>query len=137
MVRFAVAVRKPSLTCSPIVLSPVEIEQLAEISAFTVPLVLVMLEIVRPVGTVVAVTVRLPALLSPSLTVAIVVFAAAEPCRRALPTGVMVGAVFGLHGEVQTGVSVVMLSVQPPAIVPASPRPPSSTYRLHVPLGFV
>ena len=137
MLRFAVAVRKPSLTCRTIVLLPVEIEQLAAMSAFTVPLVLVMLEIVRPVGTVVAVTVRLPALLSASLTVAMVVLAAADPCTRALPTGVMDGAVFGLHGEVQTGVSVVILSVQPPAIVPESPVAPSSTYRLQVPFGFV
>src|SRR5205807_6863420 len=103
MLRFAVAVRKPSLTCRTIVLLPVEIEQLAAMSAFTVPLVLVMLEIVRPVGTVVAETVRVPALLSASLTVAMVVFTAADPCCRALPWGVIVGAVFGLHGEVQTG----------------------------------
>jgi len=61
------------------VLLPVEIVQLAAMSALTVPLVLTMLEMVRPVGTLVAVTVRLPAGLSASLTVAMTVLAAADP----------------------------------------------------------
>src|SRR5438552_13713156 len=121
MVRFAVAVSEPSDTCRTMMLLPMLAEQMAAMVAVMVPLVLMMLEMVRPAGTVWAVTTRLPALLSASLTVAMFEVEAAVPCRRALPTGAMLGAVFGGHGEVQTGVSVVMLSVQPPDIVPESP----------------
>src|SRR5215470_4155257 len=87
MIRLPVEVSEPSLTCRTMVLAPVVMEQLAAISAFTVPLVLTMLEIVRPGGTLMAVTVRLPAGLSGSLTVAMVVLNRAEPCCRKLGVG--------------------------------------------------
>src|SRR6476646_7718085 len=77
-------------------------------SAVTVPLVLTMLEMVSPDGTVVAVTFRLPGVLSASLTVAMVVLAAAVPCRRELPTVEMVGDVFTVAVAVAVGVNVAV-----------------------------
>src|SRR4051812_20788757 len=105
MPRLALVVSAPSETCSAMVLLTVEIEQLAAMSALIVPLLLVMLAIDRPGGAS-AVTIRLPAVLSASLTVATVVFAAALPCRRALPWGVIEGAVFGVGLGVGVGVGV-------------------------------
>lgn len=84
-IRFAFAVKEPSETCSTIVLSPVVAAQSAAMSAVIVPPVLTMLVTVRPVGTVVAVTVKLPAAVSLSLTVAICELLAAMPCCRDKP----------------------------------------------------
>jgi hypothetical protein len=72
-----------------------------------------MLEIVTLLGTVVAVTVRVPALLSASLTVAIVEFAAGDPCLRPVPTfeGVIVGAVLVLRTWSEKLASVVALQL--------------------------
>ena len=87
--------RLPSLALSVIALAPNVAVQAATRFAVTVPLVLVMAETVKPAGTVGAVTTKLPALDSKSLTTATVLLVAAEPCCRLRPTaGVMVGAVF-------------------------------------------
>src|SRR3954470_10289130 len=96
MTRFALVVRAPSETWSTMVLLPMAAAQLAVILAFIVPPLFVTLEIVRPEGTVGAVTVRLPGLLCASFTVAMVELEAAVPCCRDKPAaGVMEGAVFG------------------------------------------
>src|SRR5438445_445866 len=65
-----------------LVLAPTVAVQLAATLAVIVPLVLVMLVTLRPVGTVVAVTVKLPAAVSTSLTVAMVETVPALPCCR-------------------------------------------------------
>src|SRR5690242_5754339 len=71
-VRLAVLVRlSPSVTVSGTEFGPVVAAQVAATSAVTVPVVLVMLVTVMPLGGL-AVTVRLPAGVSTSLTVAIV-----------------------------------------------------------------
>ena len=72
-VRFAVAVPlKLSCTWNVITYEPIAITLSAAMFADTVPPVLVIAETVRPAGTTVAVTVRLPAASSASLTVATV-----------------------------------------------------------------
>ena len=64
-------------------LLPMAAAQLAATSAVIVPPVLTMFVTVMPAGTVMAVTVKLPAAVSASLTVAMVELMAALPCWRA------------------------------------------------------
>src|SRR6185295_1852893 len=91
-VRLAELVSGPSDVCRTMVLAPVAAVQPAAMFAVIVPLVLTMFEIVRPSGTVVAVTTRLPAAMWSSLTVAMVELEAAEPCCRVMgEAGLMVG----------------------------------------------
>ena len=85
----------PSLTLKPTELAPTLAEQLAARLALTAPAALTRLLSVKPAGTLGAVTVRLPGLDCASVTVAIVLLLAAEPCWRVTPVaGVSVGAVF-------------------------------------------
>ena len=136
--------------------------QLAATFALIVPFVFTMSEIVMPSGTVMAVTVRLPGLVSASLTVATVELKAAVPWLRAIPTGAMLGVVFGVGVGVAVGTGVgvgvgvgvaqlvlqtaiavsieplvVRLRVQPPAIVPELPVCASCTYKLQTLPGSV
>src|SRR5213593_2217073 len=96
-VRLSVALRPPlSVTVNATMLLPREAEQLAATVAVTVPLVLVMPVTERPAGTLVAVTVRLPARSCASLTVAIVETVPAAPCWREMVAPLMAGGLLAV-----------------------------------------
>jgi hypothetical protein len=125
----AVAVAVPSLTCRVKValVAPVA----ATISAVIVPLELTMFEIVTPFAglAVVTVTVRLPADVSVSLTVAIVEFdAAVPPVRESPAAAVIVGKALTLN-EIVASVVTPQLSVARMVIVcdPAGAAPEIET----------
>ena len=71
---------KPSLTLKPTALAPTVALHAATKFAVTVPVVLTIVLSVKPAGTVGAVTTKLPALCSRSLTVAMVLLLTPVPC---------------------------------------------------------
>ena len=95
-VRFPSVVAVPSETRRTTVFAPVAAEQLAATFAVIFPFELLIEVTEMPVGTVTAVTVKLPAAVSASLTTAIWELLAAEPCCRVMPpeVGVIDGGVF-------------------------------------------
>ena len=80
-VKFAVEVNAlPSVTSSTTVFAPMPAAQEAAMSAVTLPFVLTILLTVKPGGTLIAATVRLPAGVASSLTVATGALLALLPC---------------------------------------------------------
>src|SRR6266516_1198005 len=94
-VKLAVAVAPPpSVTCKPTMFAPTVAAQEAATSAVMVPLVLTRLVTLMPAGADVTVTIRLPAGVSASLTVAMVEVVAALLCwRDRVGAAVIVGGV--------------------------------------------
>jgi hypothetical protein len=94
--RLAVAVPLlPSVTVSTTVLAPRAVLHKAAVLAVIVPLILLIPVTVSPAGTVVAVTIKLPAAVSLSLTVAMVETVPALPCCRVnTAAAVIVGRLF-------------------------------------------
>src|SRR5438105_4145899 len=80
IVKFAVDVSEPSETCRTSVLLPIAEPHAAAILAVIVPLVFRIPLTMIPDGMVIGVTVRLPAAVSASFTVAMVELVAAVPC---------------------------------------------------------
>ena len=80
MTKLPAVLNAPSLTLKPTVFAPTVAEQAAATLAETVPVLFAIPVTVKPAGTVGAVTTKLPALCSASLTVAIVLLLAALPC---------------------------------------------------------
>src|SRR4030095_6510087 len=99
IVRLPVAVALPaSETFNPTRFAPRVAEQATAIDAVIVPLVLVIEEMEMPRGTEVTVTIRLPAGVRSSLTVAIVCTAEGLSCWREIVAGLICGGLFGGGG---------------------------------------
>src|SRR5581483_5213690 len=105
-VRLAVDVMLPSETVSVTVLLPSVALHPAAIVAVIAPLLLLIEPMEMPVGTVVAVTIRLPGAVSTSLTAAICTAVPATlPCWRVkVPPAVIVGGVVPVQKEMPPAV---------------------------------